>query len=182
MNGSRKWLVAALVASIILNIFFAAFLVGRSVWHDGGRHRHAHHGETLTMRLELKALGATLSGEARRALGDSMRARRDEVLPRIAAIHEARREIIRLLSAPELDEAALRAAFDRLAEGLVALQRPLEETILEAATRMTPEERRRMAQKLAELQARSEWRSGHSRQDGEGEAKETPPARPDGAP
>ena len=158
MNGSTRWLAAALVASIILNIFFAAFLIGRHYWHDGGRHRHERHGETLTMRLELKALGAALPEEAREALRKSMRARRDEVLPKIAAIHAARREIIRLLSADELDAAALEAAFDRLARGLVDLQRPLEETILEAARRMTPEERQRMAAALARLEEETAWR------------------------
>ncbi len=158
MNGSTRWLAAALVASIILNIFFAAFLVGRHFWHDGERHGHERHGETLTMRLELKALGAALSEEARRALRESMRARRDEVLPKIEAIHAARDEIIRLLSAEELDAAALEAAFDRLARGLVDLQRPLEETILEAAGRMTPAERRRMAAALARLEQETAWR------------------------
>ncbi len=178
MNGSGKWLGAALVASIILNIFFGAFLVGRHFWHDGERHRHERHGETLTMRLELKALGAALPEEARQALRESMRARRDEVMPKLEAIHAARSEIIRLLSAEDLDAAALEAAFDRLARGLVDLQRPLEETILEAARRMTPEERRRMAATLARLQERyGGRRHGGTRDEEPGE-----PARDGGRP
>lgn len=152
MTRLPKWTFALLVTSIALNLFLGAFFLSRHIMHDDDD-RDAR-SDRYTLRLELRALADSLPENARDALRQTMRAKRDELEPVVEAIHVAREGIIESLARDPFDAAALDTAFARLSAGLADLQEPVREVIVDAAAAMTPDQRRHMAEALRASNAR----------------------------
>lgn len=115
---------------------------------------HDHHHDRSSLRMELKALSHALPDDARQTLRASLREKRAELQPVFAGITEKRQEIRQLLSADRIDRAALDTAVSELNQLLGAIQAPLQGIILDAASRMTPEQRKKMADILEDMEKR----------------------------
>lgn len=153
---SRNWLVTALVVSVTINVFLGSMIAGRMVYErlesneQDASHTHRH--DRSSLRMELRALSSALPDDARATLRATLREKRTKMQPVFAEITESREEIRTLLSAETFDQAALQAAIDRLNSALAAIQAPMQDIILESAALMTPEQRKDMADALAEME------------------------------
>lgn len=157
MTG-RKWLVTALIVSVTLNIFLGSIFAGRALFDGPAANQHSkshsHHHDRSSLRMELKALDHALSDDAQRALRATLHEKRAELQPVFADITEKRREIRQLLSTDQIDRAALNKAVGELNQLLGAIQAPLQGIIIDAASRMTPQQRKKMADILEEMEKR----------------------------
>ncbi|GER01901.1 hypothetical protein JCM17845_25240 [Iodidimonas gelatinilytica] len=154
-TGLPKWnivLMVFLALSLAANVFFGSVFAGHVLFgpdRQDYQETKDNHGDRYSLRLELRALNAALSDEARKPLREELRQTKRNLHTQIDDLHQIRREIRTLLAAPQLDESALSDAFERLNTALSDLQRPLQGIIVRSASRMTPHERAEMARALA---------------------------------
>lgn len=134
---SSRWYLAGgllLALSLAGNLLAAGVLLGRHMADGPLQHR--------------PPFTRGVPEEARPALRAAFHERRATFREHMHAIREARARVAELLAAPELDEAALQDAFDRLASRTQAMQSLVHEAILAAAHDLPPEVR---------AQWRGEW-------------------------
>ncbi|MDF1585880.1 periplasmic heavy metal sensor [Marinimicrococcus flavescens] len=135
IRGRWAWaLLALLVLSLGANLLVAGISAGRHF--AGPRVMGAHHG---------RSLAGGLPEEAREAVREAFAERGPELRRRIAATREASERALELLRAPELDEAALAAAFATLRARSGDAQALVHEALAEGARNLPPG-------------ARAEWR------------------------
>jgi uncharacterized membrane protein len=139
MTPLAKRLSIALAVSIALNLLLAGILVGRA-FH---RPPHPPERETPAFRGERDGNRAPLRKLLREQGGELKEKRR--------AIAEARRTAQTALEAEPFDRAALERALEALRDETVASQKIMHGAIADAATKGTPEERRKLGRSLARV-------------------------------
>jgi uncharacterized membrane protein len=108
MNG-RSWKVV-LVASLVLNVFLLGAIVGGAYqWFAA----HGANAPVLAQQRALRFAAQTLSAERQQAFVDGLKNARREGRQFAREGRDGRREVLRLLAAPQLDRAALDAALAR---------------------------------------------------------------------
>lgn len=130
MTLSRRGRVGVgllLTVSLALNLITAGVVVGRLV-SDGPRHHGPH-------------MLRGVPESARPALRDAFRAHRDEMRAHIRGIREARARIADRIASDPLDQAALEAAFDELAQRTDAMQALTHRIVIETAQNLPPDVR-----------------------------------------
>lgn len=150
MNG-RSWKFV-LVASLVLNVFLLGAIVG------GAYQWFAVHGATGTALAQQHALrfaAGTLSAERQKAFVDGLKNARREGRQFAREGREGRRDVLRLLAAPQLDRPALDAALARTREADSALRAKVEGSVADFAATLSPEERAKFAESL---KSRGQWR------------------------
>lgn len=150
MNG-RSWKVV-LVASLVLNVFLLGAIVGGAYQWFAERGAHA---PVLAQQRALRFAAQTLSAERQQAFIDGLKTARREGRQFAREGREGRREVLRLLAAPQLDRAALDAALARTRAADTSLRALVERSVADFAATLSPEERVRFAESL---KLRGQWR------------------------
>ncbi|MFN4355928.1 periplasmic heavy metal sensor [Parvibaculum sp.] len=139
----RRWLGPALLISLALNLFLVAlisvpFFKGP---RDGGFGPIPRgHGPAL-MQGAFRELPEEDRQEIRRAMREKFR----EIRPHFKEMHEARDALAGALAAEPYDEAAVRAAFDGMSSAMMAMSDMGRDAMLETFAKLTPEQRKRVA-------------------------------------
>ncbi|HEX6277129.1 MAG TPA: periplasmic heavy metal sensor [Polyangiaceae bacterium] len=136
MTPLAKRLSIALAVSIALNLLLAGIFVGRAF------HRPPHPPER-----EMPAFRGERDGK-RAPLRKLLREHGDELRERRGAIAEARRRAQTALEAEPFDRAAVERALEALRNETVASQKIMHDAIAGAASKGTPEERRKLGHAL----------------------------------
>lgn len=150
MNG-RPW-KAILVASLVLNVFLVGAIAGGAYQWFAARNAT---GTVLAQPRALRFAAADLSPQRRQAFLDALKDARREGRPLARDGREARREVLRLLAAPQLDRPALDAALARTRAADSALRARVETGVADFAATLSPDERIRFADGL---RSAGEWR------------------------
>lgn len=136
MNLSGRWamaLLAGLVLSVCLNLFVGGMLLGQHLAtpHPSGR------GPIIARLTE------GLPDEARAAIRAELRQHGPQLEAQLRAVRSARREMVALVRAPEIDRATLEASLARLRERSGAVEAIFHEAFVNAVTQLPPEVRAR---------------------------------------
>ncbi|WP_454827762.1 periplasmic heavy metal sensor [Paraburkholderia xenovorans] len=150
MNGRSLKIV--LVVSLVLNVFLVGAIVG------GAYQWFAAHGAAAPVLAQQRALrfaAQTLPAGRQKAFLDSLKNARREGRQYAREGREGRREVLRLLAAPQFDRAALDAALARTREADSHLRAQVEGGVADFAATLSPEERVQFADSL---KLRGQWR------------------------
>lgn len=150
MNG-RSWKVV-LVISLVLNVFLVGAIVG------GAYQWFAAHGAVAPVLAQQRALrfaAQTLSTERQSAFINDLKQARRDGRQYAREGREGRRDVLRLLAAPQFDRAALDAALARTREADSHLRAQVEGSVADFAASLSPEERVQFADSL---KLRGQWR------------------------
>ena len=137
----NRWLIAALVVSIVVNLALAGFIVGRMT-------RDFSPMPGLDPLVGVVRLVRFLDDDRRREVVGDLWDRRRELRPSLRAIRGAQRDVVGALTAEPFDEAALREALGAFRDGLERSQAGSHEILATVAGRLTPEERAYLARVL----------------------------------
>ncbi|ACS87201.1 periplasmic heavy metal sensor [Musicola paradisiaca] len=147
----RSWPVL-LVASLALNVFLLGGIAGAAwQWHAA---REASTTGSTPQSHSLRFAAAPLSTERQKAFTDGLNAARRNAREAVQQGRDARRDVLRLLAAPQWDRAALDTALQRTRDADLALRTRVEQSVVDFAAGLTPDERAQFAQSLAVY---SEW-------------------------
>lgn len=138
----KRWLLA----SLALNVFLAGGIAG-GAWHWWTAERAAKAGTAQPRGLRFAADG--LSAEQSRAFRLRLRDARREVDASIQSARDGRHELMRLLSAPQFDRAAVTATVERVRDADRTARIRLEDSVIEFASTLAPEDRQKLAEGLA---------------------------------
>lgn len=146
MNGRASKLLLA--GSLVFNVFLLGSIAGGAYqWFA------AHGGPHAAPAAQPRALrfaADDLAPDRQRAFVDGLKEARREGRPYAREAREGRREVLRLLAAPQLDRAALDAALARTRAADSALRAQVESSVADFAATLTPDERSRFAGSLKE--------------------------------
>ncbi|CAB3727183.1 periplasmic heavy metal sensor [Paraburkholderia rhynchosiae] len=149
--NSRSWKIV-LVASLVLNVFLLGAIAG------GAYQWFAARGATAPLIAQQRALrfaAQTLSAERQKDFADSLKNGRREGRQFAREAREGRREVLRLLAAPQFDRAALEAALARTRAADSSLRAKVESSVADFAATLSPDERAKFADSL---RLRGQWR------------------------
>ncbi|BBK41261.1 hypothetical protein STVA_12810 [Allostella vacuolata] len=139
-GGWRRWLVpGCLLASLAFNVFLGSALLGRYT-HDQAR------GDPGGVFPGFRSFAESLPPPSREAVRDSFRARRGELGRERRELRQARQQVMQALSADPYDAGAARRAFDTLRRADDGLARVAQEAIVEAAGKLSAEQRRELGE------------------------------------
>jgi uncharacterized membrane protein len=150
MNG-RSWKFA-LLGSAVLNVFLLGAIAG------GAYQWFAAHGTNQPVAQEPRALrfaAEPLSAEQRQAFLDGLKNARREGRLYAREGRDGRRDVLRLLAAPQLDRPALDAALARTRAADSSLRAMVEASVADFAATLSPEQRIEFANSL---RLRGQWR------------------------
>ena len=157
MSG-RAWKFL-LVGSLVLNVFLIGGVAGGAYqWYV------ARGGATAATQPQSRALrfaAEGLSAERQQQFVDALKDARREARAYARDGREDRREVLRLLAAPQLDRAALDVALNRTREADIALRSRVEQSVADFAATLSPDERVKFAEGLRE---RGQWRLAQAQQ------------------
>lgn len=157
MNG-RAWKFV-LVGSLVLNVFLLGAIVG-------GAYRWFAARDTLTTaqahaQVQPQALrfaAAELSAARQQEFVEGLKAARRAGRLDARDGREGRREVLRLMEAPQLDRQALDAALAHTRDADIALRTRVEASVADFAASLSPQER---VQFVDGLRERGQWREPH---------------------
>ena len=135
-----KWL---LIASLGLNIFMFGALAG-----GAGQYLYSHWHETAKQPGAPRFAAEQLSAAQQQEFVETLRDARREARQYGQAAVNGRKNVLRLLAASPLDQAALDAAITSTREADVAFRTHVEQRVVEYAAALTPEERVKFAEGL----------------------------------
>jgi uncharacterized membrane protein len=133
-----RWRSVILVISLAVNLFFAGLFVTR---HAFGPPRGP---DAMLARL-IDELGTGLSDPDRATLRDVFGAHEAEIKERSAQAMQSRAGIRAAMVVEPFDPAALNAAVAEASARDLAMRQAVERMLVEAATRVSPEGRRKLA-------------------------------------
>lgn len=131
----------ALAASVLLNIFLVAALIG------GVASIHRRSGHEIGPR-SLRIAGAELPRDARRAFRRHLRAARRAAAPQIAASRAARQQAAALLEQRVLDRHALEETLAKARAADFAARAQMEAGAVDFIVDLAPADRMRLAQAM----------------------------------
>lgn len=145
---TTKWLGALLLASLALNFFVGGLIAARAL---GPKYERGPGGPRPHIDFNLREIAKALPEEERKAIRDNFRAKRKDMAPVHREMRATRDELGRLFAAEEVDEAAIRAAFERLRTLGVRLQTPVHETMINLALTLPHETRVKIIERRREF-------------------------------
>lgn len=147
----NRWLAIALTASVALN------LLGLG-WGATRYYKHREMARAPFTQLEGR-FAKHLPASAATAFRTELEKTREAIGP--LAFGNVRRDLAAALSAEPFDAAALRSVMDRQRARMDQFQSGMQNALLAAAEAMTPEERKRYAEKLGRVG--KHWDGEHGR-------------------
>ena len=151
MSG-RAWRFL-LIGSLVLNVFLIGGVAGGAYQWFVAHGRTAAATQPQPRALRFAAEG--LSAERQKQFVDALKNARRDARDYAREGREERREVLRLLAAPQLDRTALDMALNRTREADIALRSRVEQSVADFAATLSPEERVKFADGLRE---RGQWR------------------------
>ncbi|EDZ99495.1 putative membrane-associated protein [Burkholderia sp. H160] len=143
----------ALLGSVVLNVFLLGAIAGGAYqWFAA---RGANQPATAQDQHALRFAAEPLPAERQQAFLDGLKNARREGRQYASDGREGRREVLRLLAAPQWDRAALDAALARTRAADSSLRAMVEASVADFAATLTPEERVEFAESL---KLRGQWR------------------------
>lgn len=136
---SGKWLIGALVVSVVVNLLLAGFIVGRMSGDSGFRGGFG----AAPIMPQLKFL----EEDRRREVTRNLQTRR-ELRPILRELHRSQKDIRAAFVAEPFDEEALSEALAEFRERLEESQALSHRKLVAVVARLTPDERRRMTKAL----------------------------------
>ena len=169
MNG-RSWKFV-LAASLVLNVFLMGAIVGGAYqWFAA----HSANAPLLAQqRTALRFAAQTLPAERQQAFIDGLKNARREGRQFAREGREGRREVLRLLAAPQFDRAALDAALARTRAADSSLRAQVEGSVADFAASLSPEERIQFADSL---KLRGQWREPQPAANAQNQTRPATPA------
>jgi uncharacterized membrane protein len=140
--SARRWLIIGLTASVALNLLLVGFLIGRV---SGMPRPVAFQANT---QASIGWMMRNLPEERREVLRDDAREHFRGVRPELRALREAQKRLFAILSADELDQDALNDVLAELRTRSDAIQAANLALLEHLAGKVTPEERRMLAEGL----------------------------------
>lgn len=131
---SNRWLIIALVISVAVNIGMVGFFTGRASAGDFKPPR-------LDPTMNLSRLVAALPEGRRDELRDPIRAHFRMMRSNTRGVRDAQQQLSRQLSATTLDKQALQMSLDQFREALCESMAAGNQSLVDLAALMTPEER-----------------------------------------
>ncbi|HXZ07902.1 MAG TPA: periplasmic heavy metal sensor [Paraburkholderia sp.] len=158
MNGGRWKLL--LVGSLVLNVFLLGGIAGGAYRLVAARGASV---EAQAQQLQqeqqqqhaLRFAAENLSAERQEEFIDGLKDARRDGRQFARDAREGRREVLRLLAAPQLDRVALDDALARTRAADSALRAKVESSVADFAASLTPDERAKFAESLKQ---RGQWR------------------------
>lgn len=150
MKG-RSWKIV-LVASLVLNVFLVGAIVGGAYQWFAAR---AAGGVVVAQHTALRFAAEPLPAERQKAFADGLKNARRDGRQFVREGREGRRDVLRLLAAPQFDRAALDAALARTREADSSLRAKVESSVADFAATLSPEQRVEFAESL---RLRGQWR------------------------
>ena len=148
-----KWLIGALAASLVVNLVLIGFVAGRMSSGFAP-------GAGIDPTLGLPRLLRFMEEERRReVLADAISYRR-ELRPTLRQMRAVQRRIHASVTADPFEEDALRNAFNDFRGNLEASQAKSHEAFVTVVSRLTPEERRLLAEAMRRPHRRPEAPGG----------------------
>ena len=135
----NRWLVGALIVSIVVNLLLAGFVVGRMSGDFGFR-------DGIGAAPKLPPIGF-LERDRRREVMRGLDARR-EIRPILRELRRSQRDMRSALVQEPFDEAALSRALAEFRGRLEESQALSHKKLVQVAARLTPDERRRLARTM----------------------------------
>lgn len=141
--STLKWLLAA---SVALNLFLASAMLGATArWFTaGGVAASAGAAPQRGLRFAADALPEAEKAAFRQQLRDTRRA----LQPELQTAREGRRELARLLAAPQLDRAAALATAERIRSADLTVRTRIETAVVDFAASLSPASRSALADGL----------------------------------
>ena len=147
---------ALCVGSLVLNVFLVGAIAGGTYrWFAG---QHADSAATSARPAAPQALrfaAQGLSPERQHQFLDALKQARRDAKPLAQEAREGRREVLRLVAAPQLDRQALDGALANTRRADGALRERIEAAVADFVATLTPAERITFAQGLT---LRGQWR------------------------
>ncbi|RZF26951.1 periplasmic heavy metal sensor [Paraburkholderia sp. UYCP14C] len=148
---------SALLGSAVLNVFLLGAIAG------GAYQWFAAHGANQPAAAQdqraLRFAAEPLSAQQRQAFLDGLKNARRDGREYARDAREGRREVLRLLAAPQFDRAALDAALARTRAADSSLRAMVEASVADFAATLTPAERVEFAESL---KLRGQWREAQA--------------------
>ena len=147
---------ALCVGSLVLNVFLVGAIAGGTYRWFTGRHGESAAANTRTVAPQaLRYAAQELSPERQQQFLDALKQARRDAKPLAQQAKDGRREVLRLVAAPQLDRAALDAALASTRSADSALRERVETAVADFVGTLTPAERVTFAQGLT---LRGQWR------------------------
>ncbi len=140
--GNSKWLLTALVLSLIVNLALAGFLLGRS------SSQHSGQWGTPDPAAGYFRLIGFLPEERRAELQPLIKAHFDNIRPEIRETRRHLRSMYEQLNAETLDSAKLERDLTALRQLLGTTQEASHQTFVDLVRQMSPEERQQLAEAM----------------------------------
>ena len=141
------WLRVLLVASLALNVAFAAGFAWRHFdGHDGRSGGHRPHAMRGTMMPSPRVLRQVLPEERRAVVDAVLEEHRQPIRANVREVYQARTAVHELMTAETIDRAALDQAFADLRARDTEAATAVQAMLTELATELTPAERRALAE------------------------------------
>ena len=141
--ATLKWLLAA---SVAVNLFLASAMFGATAWWFAAERTAATAGGTPQRGLRFAA--DALPAPEKAAFRQRLRETRREAQPDLQAAREGRRELARLLAAPQFDAAAVQATAERIRKADLAARSHIEAAVVDFAATLPPASRSALADGL----------------------------------
>lgn len=139
MTTRIKWLLAI---SLVLNVFLIGGIAGGVYrWWSVGP-------QTAAVQRSLRMAAEALPAERRDTFRDTLRNARRDVQPTVREARESRRELARLLAAPQFDRPAVEAALGRARQADAIIRARVEREVVEFASTLPEAERSKFVQGL----------------------------------
>lgn len=153
---TSRTIKALCIGSLALNLFLIGAITGGAYrWFAAQRAAPAAVGAAAPASTALRFAAQDLSPERRRQFLDALRQARREARPLAQQAREGRREVLRLVAAPQLDRPALDAALAATREADRAVRERVEAAVAGFVATLTPAERATFAESL---KVRGQWR------------------------
>jgi len=129
------WMRNLLLGSVALNVFLAGFLFARVLGPEPPT------GVSVRPQVSLGTLPADLSPQMREAFENNFKVHEKDVEKKYQDLFEARQEVHALMELPQLDEAKLREALEKMSGLQLQIQGAVQDTMVETLKNMDPKMR-----------------------------------------
>ena len=174
-NTRRRFFRNAAVAALISSV--AAGVGATAAWAAPGGHGGWHHGgfmggrgpmtdERIEKMVKHFAVEINATPEQTAKLVDIAKAASKDVRPLREKVHETRKRSMELLTAPTIDRAAIERLRAEQSQAKDALSRRMSQAFTDAAEVLTPDQRKKIAERMQKRHERGQHRGRPERPGG----------------
>jgi len=174
MTVKIKWLIAAFVVSLGLNVFVAGITIGKNyLGHPTGSHQRTQRIDPNVV-FNVRRISQHLGEEDRLKMRKALQRQRMELRARYTAIQESQKRIKDLLKSIQVDKPALAAALESHTALVHDMRAPMNIVLLEVIAELDHETRVKMVDDFFKPQP-GQFRKRRKGPRGEGDGFRHPP-------